>query len=354
MKKFNTRERVTIGMDISDRSCHVVALYEEDGEIAWEGKLTTRGAALQKFFSQVAASRIALEAGPHSGWIWRLLSSLGQEVWVANARKLRLIYENQRKSDRVDAMDLARIARMDPLLLSPIEHRSEEAQADLGVLQARESLVRCRSRLISFCRSQVKTFGFRLPACSTASFHHKVQGELPWQCQSALDPIIDELGNLTEKIRVYDRQVDRLCNEKYPQTARLREIRGVGSITALAYVLVIDDPLRFARSRDVGADLGMCPGQRQSGNRDQQLRITKEGNRYVRSLLVQCAHYILGHFGEDCDLRRKGEALISRGGSGARKKAAVAIARKLAVLMHRLWVADTLYDPFYQSHRQAA
>ena len=354
MKKFNTRERVTIGMDISDRSCHVVALYEEDGEIAWEGKLTTRGAALQKFFSQVAASRIALEAGPHSGWIWRLLSSLGQEVWVANARKLRLIYENQRKSDRVDAMDLARIARMDPLLLSPIEHRSEEAQADLGVLQARESLVRCRSRLISFCRSQVKTFGFRLPACSTASFHHKVQGELPWQCQSALDPIIDEIGNLTEKIRVYDRQVDRLCNEKYPQTARLREIRGVGSITALAYVLVIDDPLRFARSRDVGAYLGMCPGQRQSGNRDQQLRITKEGNRYVRSLLVQCAHYILGHFGEDCDLRRKGEALISRGGSGARKKAAVAIARKLAVLMHRLWVADTLYDPFYQSHRQAA
>ena len=228
MKKFNTSERVTIGMDISDRSCHVVALYEEDGEIAWEGKLTTRGAALQKFFSQVGASRIALEAGPHSGWIWRLLSSLGHEVWVANARKLRLIYENKRKSDRVDAMYLARIARMDPLLLSPIEHRSEEAQADLGVLQARESLVRCRSRLISFCRSQVKTFGFRLPACSTASFHHKVQGELPWQCQSALDPIIDEIGNLTEKIRVYDRQVDRLCNEKYPQTARLRQIRGWG------------------------------------------------------------------------------------------------------------------------------
>ena len=212
--------------------------------------------------------------------------------------------------------------------------------------------MRCRSRLINHCRSQVKIFGYRLPACSTASFHHKVQGHVPSQCQSALDWIIDEIGNLTEKIRAFDCQVRRLCNEKYPQTARLQQIRGVGPTTALAFVLVIDDPLRFARSRDVGAYLGMYPGQRQSGDLDRQLRITKEGNRYVRSLLVQCAHYILGHFGEDCDLRRKGEALIARGGRGARKKAAVA--RKLSVLMHRLWVADTLYDPFYQSDRQAA
>ncbi len=354
MNKFNTGGMVTIGMDISDRSCQLVALYQEDGEMAWEAKLTTRAPALQKFFSEMSASRIALEAGPHSAWISRLLSSLGHEVWVGNARKLRLIYENKRKSDRVDAMYLARIARMDPQLLSPIEHRSEEAQADLLVLQARDRLVRCRSRLINHCRSQVKIFGYRLPACSAASFHHKVQGHVPSQCHSALDSIIDEIGKLTEKIRAFDCQVRRLCNEKYPQTARLQQIRGVGSITALAFVLVIDDPLRFARSRDVGAYLGMCPGQRQSGDVDRQLRITKEGNRYVRSLLVQCAHYMLGHFGEDCDLRRKGEALIARGGRGARKKAAVAVARKLSVLMHRLWVADTLYDPFYQSDRQAA
>ena len=178
MHKFNTGGMVTIGMDISDRSCQLVALYQEDGEIAWEAKLTTRAPALQKFFSEVSASRIALEAGPHSAWISRLLSSLGHEVWVANARKLRLIYENKRKSDRVDAMYLARIARMDPQLLSPIEHRSEEAQADLLVLQARNTLVRCRSRLINHCRSQVKIFGYRLPACSTASFHHKDQQEL--------------------------------------------------------------------------------------------------------------------------------------------------------------------------------
>ncbi len=354
MKKYHRDEMVTIGIDISDRSCQVVALAQEDGEVLWEQKVATRAAALQKLFGELEASRIALEVGTHSGWMCRLLSSLGHEVWVANARKLRLIYENKRKSDRVDAMYLARIARLDPLLLSPIEHRGEEAQTDLGVLQARESLVRSRSRLISFCRSQVKVYGYRLPACSTASFHHKVAGELPLQCQSALGPIIQEIAGLTEKIRIFDRQVHELCNEKYPQTARLMQIRGVGQITALAFVLVIDDPLRFARSRDVGAYLGMCPGQRQSGNRDPQLRITKEGNRYVRSLLVQCAHYILGHFGEDCDLRRKGEALKARGGRGASKKAAVAVARKLAVLMHRLWVSDTLYDPFYQSHRQAA
>lgn len=354
MQEFNTVERVTVGMDISDRSCHVVALCQEDGEVVWEHKVATRGAALQKCFSQVPPSRMALEAGPHSGWISRLLSSLGHEVWVANARKLRLIYENKRKNDWVDALYLARIARVDPQLLSPIEHRSEQAQEDMGVLLARDALVRSRSRLINHCRSQVKIFGYRLPACSAASFHHQVQGHLPSQCQRALEPILDEIEGLTEKIRGYDRQVHSLCNERYPQTARLMQIRGVGHITALAYVLIIDDPLRFAHSRDVGAYLGICPGRRQSGDRDQQLRITKEGNRYLRSLLVQCAHYLLGHFGEDCDLRRKGEALICRGGKAARKKAAVAVARKLAVLMHRLWVADTPYDPFYQSHRRAA
>jgi transposase len=273
-------------------------------------------------------------------------------VWVANARKLRLIYENKRKNDRVDAMYLARIARVDPLLLSPIEHRGEEAQTDLGVLQARETLVRCRTRLINHCRGQVKIFGFRLPACSGASFHHKVPDHVPEQCQSSLGSIIEQIGSLTQKIRVYDGQVYRLCNEKYPQTARLMQIRGVGHITALAFVLVIDDPMRFARSRDVGAYLGMCPGQRQSGNRDTQLRITKEGNRYVRCLLVQCAHYMLGHLGEDCDLRSKGEALIARGGRGARKKAAVAVARKLAVLMHVLWSGGDVYDPFYGVERE--
>ena len=354
MKKYHSDARVTIGIDISDRSCQVVALSQEDGELVWEQKVATRAAALQKFFSPVADSRIALEVGTHSGWISRLLSGLGHEVWVANARKLRLIYENKHKNDRVDAMYLARIARVDPQLLSPIEHRGEEAQADLGVLQAREALVRNRSRLINHCRGRVKIYGCRLPACSAASFHHKVPGHVPEQCQSSLGPIIEQIASLTEKIRGYDRQVHRLCNEKYPQTARLMQIRGVGQITALAFVLIIDDPMRFARSRDVGAYLGMCPGQRQSGNRDTQLRITKEGNRYLRSLLVQCAHYMLGHFGKDCDLRRKGEALTLRGGRGAKKKAAVAVARKLAVLMHRLWVADSLYDPFYQSHRQAA
>ena len=157
------------------------------------------------------------------------------------------------------------------------------------------------------------------------------------------------IGRLSEQIRQYDQQIDGLCQQKYPQTEILRQIQGVGPLTALTFVLVIENPQRFERSRDVGPYLGLCPGQDQSGERDPELRISKAGDHLLRSLLVNCAHYVLGHFGEDSDLRRHGEKIAARGGKKAKKRAVVAVARKIAVLLHHLWVTGEAYEPLYRS-----
>lgn len=274
---------------------------------------------------------------------------LGHQVWVANAHKLRFINCNQNKDDRVDAEYLARVARMDPRLLSPIRHRGAEAQTDLQLLRARENLIRCRTQLVNHVRSAVKTMGGRLPSCSASSFVAKVGSQIPPVLQGALDPLLDLITQLTRQIQQYDRRIDDWCEQKYPETGVLRQITGVGALTALAFVLTLETPDRFRRSRDVGAFLGLCPGRRQSGQRDPQRRMTKSGDRYLRKLLVCCAHYILGPFGSDSDLRRHGERIAARGGTNAKKRAVVAVARKLAGLMHHLWASGEVYEP----HRNA-
>jgi transposase len=238
---------------------------------------------------------------------------------------------------------------MDPEPLYPIQHRGEAAQADLAVVKARDELVRARTRLVNHIRGSVKAFGERLPSCSTEAFPHRVQLHIPGCLKTALEPLLEMIQQLTAQIRQYDREIQQLCQQKYPDTENLQQVRGVGPITALAFVLTLEDARRFGRSRQVGAYLGLTPRQDQSGNRDPQLRITKAGDRFVRKLLVGSAQYILGPFGSDCDLRRYGERIASRGGKSAKKRAVVAVARKLSVLLHHLWVTGEKYEPLYNS-----
>jgi transposase len=277
---------------------------------------------------------------------------------VANASKVRLIGNSRRKNDRLDARTLADLASVRPRLLSPVEHPSAEAQAHRGVLRSREALVRSRSSLILHARGLVKAFGGRLPSCSAESFVKKVQDSVPAELLPALAPILSVIGELTAKIRAYDQQIEELLRVHYPQAQRLRQqVRGVGPITALAYVLALGDPQRFAKSRTVGAYFGLVPAQRDSGSLHPQLRISKQGDPYVRKLLVQCAHYMLGPYGVDSDLRRLGERLGQVGGKNGKKRAVVAVARKLAVLLHRLLVSGQPYEPLRQAgsaQRQAA
>lgn len=330
-----------------------LAVLNADGELIEEGRVATQEAALRQRFSGVEPMRIALETGTHSPWVSRVLRECGHEVLVANSRKLRLIYKNRRKNDRVDALYLARLARLDPKLLWPVKHRGEAAQKDLALLRSRDALVVARTRLINHARGLVKSVGQRLPACSSRSFSKKVLEQVPEPLRPGLVPVVGIVASINDQIKALERQLERLAEESYPETKLLRQVAGVGSISSLAFVLILEDPERFAKSRAVGAYLGLAPGTDKSGDSDPQMRITKEGDPLLRRLLVSAAHYILGPFGPDSDLRRYGLRIAARGGKNARKRAVIAVARKLAVLLHHLWRSGEVYEAVHQERWKA-
>jgi transposase len=342
---------MTAGLDLGDKYSYLCLIDTQSGEIMEEGRLRTTPEALRRRFASQRPLRGAIEAGTHSPWVSRVLEECGHEVLVANPRKVRLIYTNKRKTDEIDAQNLARLARVDPKLLYPLKHRGEDSQAHLAIIRSREALVGARTQLINHVRGAVKSFGARLPKCPARSFHKRAPEHIPEAPWPALEPILEQIALLTERIRQYDRQLETLCQEHYPETQLLRQVEGVGPLTALAFVLTLEDPYRFEKSRSVGASLGLVPARNQSGDRDPQRRISKEGDELLRKLLVSCAHYILGPFGSDSDLRRHGEKIASRGGKNAKKRAVVAVARKLAVLLHSLWVSAEIYEPLRNTHR---
>lgn len=339
---------ICVGIDIGDRYCQI-AVLDEEGNVSEQSRIRTTPAAFKRYFEGKSPMRVAMEVGTHSPWLSQLVKDLGHEVLVGNACKLRLIYKNDRKSDEIDAELLARICRFDPQLLYPIEHKGETARAAWSIICSRAAVVRSRTMLINHARGLVKPTGYRLPKCSARRIV-KLQSELPESVQPALIPILETVAHLNRQIGEYGKQIERIGQQQYPVTALLMQIPGVGPITASAFVLIIGEPWRFAHNRDVGAYLGLVPRRSQTGQCDPQLSITKAGNRYLRTLLVQCSHYILGPFGPDSDLRRSGERIASHGGKNAKKRARVAVARKLAVMMLSMWKTQEPYDPLHGSH----
>jgi transposase len=345
--------KTTIGLDVGDKYTQLCVL-DDAGEVAEEGRVRTTETALVGRFSAMAAARVVLEAGTHAAWMRRALLACGHEVLIADSYQMGKVYRGRDKSDRRDAETLARFGRTDPKMLHPVHQRSEPTLTDRAVLRSRGLLVRMRAQLIHHMRGLTKTFGARLPQCSAESFASHVRGRIPERLVPAFAPLLDTLALLTKQIRAYDRELERIAAEHYPETERLRAVNGVGLITAISFVLGIEDPHRFRKSRDVGAFLGLRPRQWQSGDREKELGTPRVGDRELRRVLVQSAHYILGPFGKDSDLRRFGERLKKRGGRRATVRAVVAVARKLAVLLHRLWVSPAPYDPLYLAHRTPA
>jgi transposase len=352
MDGSRSEPKMTAGLDIGDKYSYLCLIDTESGEVVEEGRLRTNPKAFKRRFASEQPMRIAIEAGTHSPWVSRLLEECGHEVLVANARKLRLIYANKRKTDEMDAENLARLARVDPKLLYPLKHRGQECQTHMAIVRSREALVGTRTQLVNHVRGTVKSFGGRLPKCPARSFHKRASEHIPEALLAALGPILEQIGSLTERIRQYDRQLEAISKEHYPETDLLRRVEGIGPLTALTFVLTLEDPHRFEKSRSVGAYLGLVPATDRSGDSDPQKRISKEGDQMLRKLLVSSAHYILGPFGSDSDLRRHGEKIASRGGKNSKKRAAVAVARKLSVLLHRLWISGEIYDPLYNTHRR--
>jgi transposase len=339
-----SQQNLTIGLDLGDRSSWYCVL-DEAGTVVLEQKLSTTPKAMKEVFGGMPRSRIALETGMHSPWVSRLLGELGHEVIVAHARNVRLIGESRRKDDRLDAQTLARLARIDPQLLCPVKHRSAKAQADLSVIRARAGLVRARTALINTARGLTKSYGERLRGCNPRNMNpEKAEGLSP-QLQAALEPLLAAIESLSERIREYNQRIEHVAQESYPQVALLKQVKGVGTLIALTFLLTLEDPHRFRKSRDVGCYLGLQPGRRNSGQSEPQMHISKEGDPYLRTLLVQGAQHILGPFGADCDLRRWGLKLAERGGRNGKKRAIIATARKLAILLHRLWVSGEVYEP---------
>ncbi len=346
-KQWKERPEITVGVDMGDRFSHYCVVNGE-GEVMEEGRLRTTGEAFQRQFEGAVRQRIALEAGPHSPWANRLLEELGHQVIVANPRQIPALTASESKNDRNDAEKLARFAHCDPLLLSPLRHRSLERQTDLNRIRVRDLLVRSRTMLINAARGMVKSAGGRLPSCSSEAFVSRVQPYVPAELREILQPLLEQITSLKEKIRVLDQEIAGL-EQRYPEIRILRTVPGVGPIVASTYVLTLDGPDTMASSRQAGAFLGLRPRQSQSGDANPQQRISKTGNVYLRRLLVQSAQYLLGRFAPDCALRRWGLKLAGAGGKRGKKRAIVAVARKLAVLLHRLWKSGESFQPITQS-----
>lgn len=342
----------SIGIDLGDKTSDYLVL-DDSGEVVDQGRVRTRDPHLRRLLSGFSSTQVAIEVGAQSPWVSRLIRDCGHEAVVANPRKTSLIYGNKRKTNRIDAEMLARLVRVDSKLLYPIKHRELESHQDLAVIRSRDAVVATRTKLINHVRGAVKAVGAPLPRCDAAAFARRVADELPEVLDPALQPVVDQIQLLTELIRDYDRKIEQML-EKYPATAELTKIRGVGALTAVTYVLVIEDPTRFKCSRSAGAFLGLVPGSDDTGDKHVQKGITKEGDPLLRKLLISAAHYILGPFGTDCDLRRHGERIAERGGKNGKKRAIVAVARKLAVLLHKLWVSGATYEPFFNSKAKEA
>ena len=337
----------TIGLDLSDRQGTYVVL-DDAGEVRSEGKVAMTRRGLERSFGVRQPARIAIEVGTHSVWVDRELRRLGHEVIVANPRAVPLISRSKKKNDREDAQTLARLARLDPKLLRPIQHRGPQAQADLAVLRSRDLLVRARSAMINHVRGAVKADGARINKCSADAFAAKAKAQLPQTLQAALLPLLQTIALMTQQLKDYKAQLEKLAAEHYPETTVLRRVKGVGLLTSLGFVLVLEEWQRFSNSRSVGAFVGLTTRQYQSGQSQPQLRITKAGDALLRRLLVQSANYVLGPFGPDSDLRRWGLKLAGTGDNQIRKhKAIIAVARKLACLLHHLWATGEIYEPLY-------
>ena len=353
MQEAITSKGWTIGLDLGDRHSQV-CVVEPSGEVARRFRVATTRQGMEAGLARYAGARAVLEVGTHSPWVSQALEAQGFEVIVANPRRLRSITHRDTKDDRSDAEQLARLGRVDPKLLSPIHHRGVSAQRDRARLSVRDGLVRARVLLVNQAQGLAKPLGLRLPKGSTEGFAGRMRRAGLVQAFPGLAALVAMVDQLTRQIRALEQEIEAISRERYPETARLRQVAGVGPVTALAYVLTLEDPRRFRRSRSVGAYLGLRPRRRQSGERDPLLRITKAGDPFLRRLLVQSAHYVLGPFGPDTDLRRFGERLIARGGRAGRKKALIAVARKLAGLLHRLWVSGDAYVPLRGSDSEVA
>ena len=329
-----------VAIDVHDEYSQICVMNQAR-ELLVEAKVPTTRVALSDFFRQREASRVVLEAGPHSLWISELLIELGHEPIVCHARRIRLIAESRNKNDRVDAQTLVRLSLSDLQLLRPIELRSRRTLDERSIVRTRAAMVETHKRLRTMLRGMVKPFGVRLPAGKVRALVAASTANLPTHAKTGVESLLKILAVVADEIRSLDQHVESLV-ESHPATRRLQTIPGVGPLVAIAFVHAIEDPARFG-ANDVGPFLGLTPSNRSSAGKKLAAKESgRPGDPYVRSLLVQSAWTLMNSRSES-DIARWGRRLVERIGP---KKAAIALARKLATLMHHIW----LHDEDFRSH----
>lgn len=332
-----------VGVDLSDKSATWCA-RDEAGEIR-RGKMDLTPPQVTQMFLGAPHCRVVMEAGTHHRWVSERLRQLGHEVHVVPADYIRGS-KRRRKNDEHDAQELMEVAGdIGRRQVPAVWHRPEDWQLDLTTVRLRDAEMRGRTMRVNAVRSAVKPYGQRFKKRDADQFGSNVLAELSGPLCERVAPMLHAISDGTRTIRIFDDHVQAILQRR-PEAELLMQVYGVGPVTAAYLVSLIGDPRRFACSRDVAAALGLVPAQSQSGNSDPQLRISKSGDSMGRRLLVQCAHRVMSDKAPDSALKRWGRKLAGDGKNKARKKkAVVAVARKLAVLLHRLWLTGEKYEP---------
>jgi transposase len=342
----------TLGLDVGDRFIQVCEV--RGGVVVAQRQIPTSRESLTKFVAGQKPCRVVIEVGKHSPWMSDLFKTTAFEAIFVNAARLMTLHELKRKTDKLDARYLASRGSLNDAKMfeSRVEHRVLKSRAAMTLIRSRDVMVRSRTRLVTSARSMVDSYGGKLPSCAPESFTSpKVVKAIPKEIFEAIEPMIGMIKSANQQILKLEKKINKLAQKEFPQVAAVSQVQGVGNLTGLAFTLVVDDVKRFKNGRLVGAYLGLTPGIRQSGEEEHELGITKEGDDLVRRLLVQAANYIV-YRGEDSDLRRFGERIIEANKRTGKKRAVIAVARKLAVVLFHLLKTGDTYDPLYHTKKQ--
>lgn len=327
------------GIDLASKSS-AICILGSNGEILFEGACPTDEDGFRQALKSWRTLHCVIEASPLSEWVARMLESLGHEVVVIDPRRAKAIITSKKKTDKLDARNLARMGRTG--WYTQVHRKTEEARLLRSHLKARKGLIDAQRQQNNRIRGLLRAHGIKVGQVSSGRFEGHVDKLVRRKCPAlitAIRPLLDLWVSIRESLTVMTKGVKQMA--KQDATCQLlMSAPGVGPMVASAYVATIDDPSRFRRGAQVAAYLGLVPSIIQSGESEYRGRITKEGDRLLRWLLVEAAHVLLTRSGTDSALKRWGKRLEKREGSS---KAKVAVARKLAIVLHRIWLTGEPY-----------
>ena len=329
-----------LGIDLASKMT-ALCLMSETGEVVREAMVPTEEAEFRMFLKNETGYRCVVEASPLAEWVSGVLEGMGHAVVVIDPRKAKAVIQTKKKTDILDARNLARMARTG--WYTAVHRKSPEARLLRSHLKARDGLLRIARAMNSQIRGLLRSHGVRLGAVSETDFPAHVR-EVTARRVPALSPVLEPLiaawTQAVEKAKTLKMAIAALGKASEVQE-RLQSVPGVGPLIAATFVATLDTPSRFRSASQVAAYLGLVPRVHQSGETEYHGRVTKEGDSLLRTLLIEGAVVLLTRTRESCSLKRWGLRLARKKGMA---KAAVAVARKMAMLLFHLWKSGEAFQ----------